>query len=106
MDPSSTNDAPASTGEGLFCGMSDPEAGAGYVVSERVTGRLQGRSGTFVVQRGGLMGPGRAPRTFGHVGPGSGTGQLVGLTGEVEIRQTEDGQHTTTLEDGLDESEV
>lgn len=95
-----------STGEGLFCGMSDPEAGAGYVVSERVTGRLQGRSGTFVIQHGGLMGPGQAPRTFGHVVPGSGTGQLVGLTGEVEIRRTEDGQHTMTLEYGFDGSEL
>ncbi|MEM8601876.1 MAG: DUF3224 domain-containing protein [Bacteroidota bacterium] len=86
-----------SEGEGLFCGMDDPEAGAGYVVSERVAGRLGSRAGSFVIQHGGLMGPGLAPRTFGHVVPGSGTGELVGLTGEVEIQQTEDGTHTITL---------
>jgi hypothetical protein len=87
-----------SEGEGLFCGMSDPKAGAGYVVSERVTGKLGDRRGSFVIQHGGLRGPGLAPRTFGHVVPGSGTGDLVGLTGEVEIDQTEDGKHTMTLD--------
>jgi hypothetical protein len=86
-----------SEGEGLFCGMSDPEAGAGYVVSERITGQLGDRRGSFVIQHGGLMGPGITPRTFGHVVPGSGTGDLVGLTGEVEIDQTEDGKHTMIL---------
>ena len=87
-----------STGEGLFCGMNDPGAGAGYIVSERVTGRLKGRSGTFVLQHGGLMGPGSAPRTFGHVVPGSGTGELAGLVGEVAINRTEEGVHILTLD--------
>jgi hypothetical protein len=86
-----------STAEGLFCGMNDPKAGAGYVVSERVTGRLGDRSGSFVIQHGGVMGPWSAPRTFGHVVPGSGTGDLVGLTGTVEIDQA-DGEHTLTLD--------
>ncbi|MEL6771907.1 MAG: DUF3224 domain-containing protein [Bacteroidota bacterium] len=85
------------TGEGLFCGLGNPEAGAGYVVSERIVGRLGDRTGSFVFQHGGLMGPGLPPRTFGHVVPGSGTGDLVGLTGEVEIQQAEDGTHTMTL---------
>lgn len=87
-----------SEGEALFCGASRPEAGAGYVVSERVTGRLDGRQGTFVIQHGGLMGPGMAPRTFGHIVPGSGTGELVGLAGEVEIERSADGTHTMRLD--------
>ncbi|MEM6338136.1 MAG: DUF3224 domain-containing protein [Bacteroidota bacterium] len=86
-----------SEGEGLFCGMSRPDAGAGYVVSERITGRLAGQTGSFVIQHGGLMGPGMPPRTFGHVVPGSGTGGLEGLTGEVEIGRSPDGTHTMTL---------
>lgn len=86
-----------SAGEGLFCGMNAPEAGAGYVVSERVTGRLDGRSGTFVLQHGSLMGPDVLPHTFGHVVPGSGTGQLAGLRGEVEIHRDDDGTHTLVL---------
>ena len=43
------------------------------------------------------MGPGVPPRTFGHVVPGSGTGDFAGLTGEVEVGQTGDGAHTLTL---------
>lgn len=86
-----------SAGEGLFCGLSDPEAGAGYVVSEKVTGTLAGRAGTFVLQHGGVMGPGMAPHSFGNVVPGSGTGELAGLGGEMEISRTEDGVHTLTL---------
>lgn len=80
-------------GEGLFCGMEDPTSGAGYLVSERLIGQLESRSGSFVIQHGGLMGPGVPPRTFGNVVPGSGTGELAGLTGTVEIG---DG-HTFTL---------
>ena len=80
-------------GEGLFCGMDAPDVGAGYVVSERLVGRLDGRAGTFVIQHGGLMGPGVPPRTFGNVVPGSGTGELEGLTGTVEIGEG----HTLTL---------
>ncbi|MEM1126579.1 MAG: DUF3224 domain-containing protein [Bacteroidota bacterium] len=87
-----------SAGEGLFCGMSDPSAGAGYVVSERITGRLGDRTGSFVIQHGGVMGPEQPPRTFGHVVPGSGTGDLVGLMGEVEIERTDDGTHTMRLD--------
>lgn len=85
-------------GEGLFCGMDDPSAGAGYLVSERLTGQLEGRSGSFVIQHGGLMGPGIAPHTFGNVVPGSGTGELAGLSGTVEIGEG----HTFTLTYELD----
>lgn len=83
---------------GLFCGMGPPEAGAGYVVSERVTGKLEGRAGTFVIQHGGVMGAGTAPRTFGHIVPGSGTGGLAGLAGTVTIDRAADGTHTMTLD--------
>lgn len=86
-----------SVGEGLFCGVDAPEAGAGYVVSERVTGRLGGRSGTFVLQHGGVVAPEAAPRSFGHVVPGSGTGALVGLRGEATFDVTDDGVHTLVL---------
>lgn len=85
------------TGEGLFCGLADPAAGAGYLVNERLSGRLGDREGTFVIQHGGLMGAGTPPHTFGSVVPGSGTGGLRGIGGTVEIAQP-DGQHTMTLD--------
>jgi hypothetical protein len=91
-----------STGEGLFCALSDPGAGAGYVVSERVVGTLDGRNGTFVLQHGGLVGDGLAPRSFGHVVPGSGTGGLAGLRGEATFSAAEGGGHTLVLDYDLD----
>ena len=59
-------------------------AEAGYVASERVRGRLDGRAGTFVLQHGGTQGGGK-PFQFGNVIPGSGTGALAGLRGTVVI---------------------
>ena len=71
-------------------------AGAGFVASEVVTGRLDGREGSFVVQHWGLTGDG-PPRTGGHVVPGSGTDGLTGLTGTVTFAMAPDGAHSLTL---------
>lgn len=88
-----------SVGEALLCqaDAKDYLAGAGYVVSERVTGTLDGRSGSFVMQHGGLAGPGIEPHTFGHIIPGTGTGDLAGLSGTVEIGRDAEGAHSITL---------
>jgi hypothetical protein len=88
-----------STAEVLMC-MADParyQDGAGYLASERFTGRVGERTGTFVIQHGGLSGPGVDERTFGNVVPGSGTGDLAGLAGTVEIGRDADGKHTLAL---------
>ncbi len=37
-------------------------------------------------------------RTGGHVVPGSGTGDLLGITGTIEIAVDPDGTHTLTLD--------
>lgn len=71
---------------------------AGYVASEQVTGRLVGREGTFVLQHWGVAAAGESPRTAGHVVPGSGTGELAGLTGTMEISVAADGTHTLALD--------
>ena len=92
-----------SEGRGLFCGLDEPKAGAGYLVSEKVAGALGSRSGTFVLQHGGVMGPSMAPHSFGHVVPGSGTGELTGLTGTIEISRTEEGEHVLTIDYDFDE---
>lgn len=54
---------------------------ATYVGYERITGRLGGRSGSFVLQGVGTWEEGVA-RTTWTVVPGSGTGELTGLRGE------------------------
>lgn len=87
-----------STAELLMC-QADPKdltAGAGYVASETVIGTLGGREGRFVIQHWGLSGP-DGQQTGGHVVPGSGTGDLTGLTGTVEIAVGADGTHTLML---------
>jgi hypothetical protein len=67
----------------LTAGAESTGAGA-YVAIERVTGTLQGRRGAFALMHSGTM-----TRDAMHlsvvVAPGSGMGQLVGLTGTLTI---------------------
>src|SRR5690349_7656689 len=70
------------------------DAGAGYLALERVEGSLAGRRGTFVIQHGGLSGGG-SERTFGDVVPGSGTGELRGLSGQVVFAHYAEGARLT-----------
>lgn len=65
---------------------------AGYVAMEIVTGTLHGRSGTFVLQHNATMNRG-VPSLSITVVPDSGTGQLTGLTGTMNIIIAE-GKHS------------
>jgi hypothetical protein len=60
------------------------EGSAGYVALEQVTGSLHGRTGTFYLQHSGTMDRG-APTLAVTVVPDSGTGELTGLTGKMNI---------------------
>jgi Protein of unknown function (DUF3224) len=62
-----------------------------YVALERVNGKLGGRSGNFVLVHRGMMNRGEASLAL-EVAPDSGTGELVGLTGQMQI-EIKDGQH-------------
>jgi hypothetical protein len=84
-----------STGEMLSC-ISGAEGSAGYVALERVTGRLHGRSGSFVLQHSGLMARG-APQLVVTIVPDSGTGELEGITGAMAII-IEGGEHRYELQ--------
>ena len=72
------------------------DGGSGYVASERVTGTLDGRTGTFVLQHGGIDGP-DGTTAFGTILAGSGTGELAGLTGTARYEHTDDAA-TLTLD--------
>jgi hypothetical protein len=61
------------------------EGSAGYVAIEVVTGTLQGRTGTFVLQHSGTMGHG-AQKLVITIVPDSGTGQLTGIAGTMGIK--------------------
>jgi hypothetical protein len=65
---------------------------AGYVAIERVSGTLHGRAGAFVLQHSGIMTRGE-PQLTVTVVPDSGTGELVGLAGEMAILIA-DGKHS------------
>jgi hypothetical protein len=57
---------------------------AGYVAIEKVTGTLAGRKGSFVLYHQGTMNRG-VPTLSVTVVPDSGTDQLTGLTGSMNI---------------------
>ena len=67
-----------------------------YLALDRITGRLQGRRGSFVLQHRGTVSPDGAV-TAGEIVPGSATGELQGLTGTARIA-VEDGEHRLLLE--------
>jgi hypothetical protein len=73
------------------------EGGGGYVGHDRITGTLNGQSGGFVFQHTGLIGPEGVTNT-GVIVPGTGSGELSGITGEGTMLADEDGNHTLTLE--------
>lgn len=76
---------------------------AAYVAIEKITGTLKGRSGTFILQHSGTMNRG-VPRLTVTVVPDSGTGQLAGLSGKMNIIISADGKHSYDFEYALEEN--
>ena len=68
------------------------DGSAGYVAIERVVGVLQGRRGTFVLQHSGVMTRGARSLSVTVV-PDSGTGELQGLAGRMDIQIVEGKHH-------------
>jgi hypothetical protein len=84
-----------SKGEMLSAG-GQVKGSAGYVAIERVRGTLHGRSGSFVLQHSGTMTRG-APHLTVAVVPDSGTDELSGLAGTMDII-IEPGKHLYEFE--------
>jgi hypothetical protein len=78
------------------------EGSAVYVAMEKVSGTLQGRPGSFVLHHTGIMTRGSPQLTISVV-PDSGTGELVGLAGTMDI-QIEGGGHFFRFDYTLGES--
>ncbi len=72
-----------------------------YVALERVSGVLNGRKGSFILQHSGTMGGGRYDLNVTVV-PDSGTDELVGLAGTLKII-IEGGTHSYELDYTQDE---
>ncbi|MBP1467168.1 DUF3224 domain-containing protein [Candidatus Chloroploca sp. M-50] len=75
----------------MLSARSAVDGSAGYVAIERFTGTLHGRRGSFVLQHSGTMTRGAQQLTISVV-PDSGTDELEGLTGTMNL-QIADGVH-------------
>lgn len=80
----------------MLTAMTGVKGSAGYVAIERVTGTLQGRSGTFVLQHSGTMTRGEQHLAVSIV-PDSGTRELKGIDGSMTIIIAE-GKHSYVLD--------
>jgi hypothetical protein len=76
------------------------ETAAAYVAVERVTAAVDGRKGTFVLRHSALV-HGESGDMLVDVVPGSGTGELTGLTGTLTIARSDGGEHTYAFDYSL-----
>ena len=87
----------------MMSAMSSVKGSAGYVAMEKVSGALAGRKGTFVLQHSGTMNRGK-PLLLVSVVPDSGTDELTGLSGTLNIIIA-DGKHSYEFEYSLPEGQ-
>jgi hypothetical protein len=86
------------TGTGVMLSGGDPQTGmAGYVAIETLNGRLGDREGGFALQQFGTMRAGHQTLHY-EVVPGSGDGELTGMSGILHLRIDEDGTHHYELD--------
>src|ERR1044072_411146 len=81
-----------SKGQMLMASSESVKNSAGYVAIEKVTGTLNGRRGSFYLQHNGVMTRGTGELTITVI-PDSGTDQLTGLSGKMNIIIAE-GKHS------------
>ena|SRR3569833_2821020 len=77
--------------------MTDVPGSGGYVAVERVTGTLDGKRGSFLLQHSSTMTRG-VPKQHIFVIPDSGTSELTGLSGTMTIRIESGGAHSYEFE--------
>ena len=91
-----------SKGTMLAAGTGAKGSSGGYVALEIITGTLNGRTGTFILQHSATMNRGD-PQLSITVVPDSGTGQLTGISGKMNINIV-DGKHSYDFEYNLPET--
>lgn len=68
----------------MLTGMGSVKGSAAYSAIEKVTGTVNGRTGTFMLQHTGIMHDGAQELTITIV-PASGTGELTGIAGTFAL---------------------
>jgi len=96
IDKQFQGDLEATSKGEMLTGGTQVKGSAGYVAMELVTGKLNGRSGSFILQHTGTMDRGN-PSLSVTVVPDSGTDELTGLTGKMAINIA-DGKHSYQLQ--------
>lgn len=99
LDKQFHGDLDATSKGEMLSARSSVQGSAGYVAIERITGTLHGRSGSFVFQHSGTMDRG-TPSLSVSVVPDSGTDQLIGLSGSMQI-DIREGKHYYTFDYAL-----
>ena len=84
IDKKLTGDLDGTTQGEMFSGGDPKQGEAGYVAIEVFTGTLAGKHGTFALQHTATMNRG-VPQLSVTVVPDSGTGDLTGITGSMNI---------------------
>jgi hypothetical protein len=77
----------------MLATQAEAKGSGGYVALERVTGTLKGKKGGFVLQHSSTM-KGGVPNQSIFVVPDSGTGELAGISGKMEIIIAPGGKHS------------
>lgn len=78
--------------KGEMLAMGDPGGWGVYVAIERFAGTLSGRTGSFALYHGGTR-TGSGQTLSIKVVPGSGSGELEGISGTMAIEIAPDGAH-------------
>ena len=84
IDKRFSGDLEATSRGQMLAFRSGVEGSAGYVALEQVEGTLEGRAGGFVLQHSGTMTRGAQQLSITVV-PDSGTGELEGIAGRMQI---------------------
>lgn len=93
------------TSQGTMLAIGDGRTSGAYVALEIVTGTLDGRKGSFALMHRSGMRNGAPENWSILVVPGSGTGELSGIDGELTIMMA-DGKHGYELRYQLEDGQT
>jgi hypothetical protein len=101
LDKQYHGDLEATSKGEMLAAQTETKGSAGYVAIERVSGTLKGKKGSFVLQHNATMNRG-VPTLNIIVVPDSGTDELKGLSGKMNIIIAPGGKHSYEFDYALE----